>query len=67
MMEKKTVREQVPRAKRNSKTTSIEFTSNELKVLIVACTLGGTKSKKRIQTRVLDKLRTSFLALELYP
>lgn len=66
-MEKKTVRKQVPRAKRNSNTTSIEFTSNELKVLIVACVHGGaTKSKKRVQARVLDKLRTAFLALELY-
>jgi len=62
-MEKK---EKVKRTQRNSKTTSIEFTSSELKVLIIACTNFKTRSKKRIQTRVSDKLHTAFLALELY-
>ena len=59
-------KEKVKHVQRSSNTTSIEFTSSELKVLIIACANFKTKSKKRVQTRVLDKLRTSFLAIELY-
>lgn len=59
-------KEKVKRTPRNSKTTSIEFTSSELKVVIIACAGFTTKSKKRVQTRVLDKLRTAFFTLELH-
>lgn len=53
--------------KRNSKTAEIEFTSSELKVVIVACSNFTTRSKKLIQARVLKRLKTAFLAMELYP
>ncbi len=55
------------KTKNKNKTAEIEFTSSELKAVIVACSNFTTKSKKRVQTRVLKRLKTAFLAMELYP
>jgi len=67
MMEKKAVREQMPikRRRRNLKTTSIEFTSSELIVLISAIGRSNSSPLNHKLNRVNEKLRNAFLDIEI--